>query len=236
MLDLPGGHQPILTDDAQFVIVFNGEIYNHRELRAELQERVTNFRAIIPILRLSCSVTGMGIKIARASQWHVGPMRFTIARAASFLQPGSVWQEAILFTPARASGFGLRFRADFAGGASRRRRTVSRPAAPKIFCLWLHSCAPIHFGWSFQTSGRLFASSRCPVAGLSAWKNTDLVLEPFERLPRIQRKNGEQLRELLDRAVHRRLLADVPVGVFLSGGSTRRRSPRLPRAMFPWGS
>jgi len=26
LLDLPGGHQPILTDDAQFVIVFNGEI------------------------------------------------------------------------------------------------------------------------------------------------------------------------------------------------------------------
>ena len=30
VLDLPCGHQPILTDDGQFVIVFNGEIYNHR--------------------------------------------------------------------------------------------------------------------------------------------------------------------------------------------------------------
>ena len=45
VLDLPGGHQPILTDDGQFVIVFNGEIYNHRELRAELQERGHKFQS-----------------------------------------------------------------------------------------------------------------------------------------------------------------------------------------------
>jgi len=45
VLDLPGGHQPILTGDSQFVIVFNGEIYNHRELRAELQERGHKFQS-----------------------------------------------------------------------------------------------------------------------------------------------------------------------------------------------
>jgi len=33
VVDLPGGHQPMLTADGQLVIVFNGEIYNHRELR-----------------------------------------------------------------------------------------------------------------------------------------------------------------------------------------------------------
>src|SRR5712671_2559468 len=35
--DLPGGHQPMESADQELVIVFNGEIYNHRELRAELQ-------------------------------------------------------------------------------------------------------------------------------------------------------------------------------------------------------
>src|SRR5438094_470386 len=90
VVDLAGGHQPIMTDDAQFVIVFNGEIYNHRELRAELQDR------------------------------------------------------------RHENGIAAR--------------------ASKIFCPWLHSCALVHFGWSSQTSGRLFASSRCPVAGLSRGK------------------------------------------------------------------
>src|SRR5207244_5327845 len=44
-------------------------------------------------------------------------------------------------------------------------------------------------------------------------------LEPFATVPRNPEEEwGEQLRELLDRAVKRRLVADVPVGVFLSGG------------------
>jgi asparagine synthase (glutamine-hydrolysing) len=47
----------------------------------------------------------------------------------------------------------------------------------------------------------------------------DLLLEPFENIPRQPEEEwGEQLRELFDRAVQRRLVADVPVGVFLSGG------------------
>jgi asparagine synthase (glutamine-hydrolysing) len=44
VVDLPGGHQPMTTLDRQLVIVFNGEIYNHRELREELQKHGHKFR------------------------------------------------------------------------------------------------------------------------------------------------------------------------------------------------
>jgi asparagine synthase (glutamine-hydrolysing) len=44
VVDLPGGHQPMLTADGQLVIVFNGEIYNHRELRDELEKLGHKFR------------------------------------------------------------------------------------------------------------------------------------------------------------------------------------------------
>ena len=41
IIDLsPLGHQPMSTRDGAFSIVFNGEIFNYRELRAELPERV----------------------------------------------------------------------------------------------------------------------------------------------------------------------------------------------------
>ncbi len=39
IIDLAGGHQPIESPDGRHVIVFNGEIYNHPELRRELAAR-----------------------------------------------------------------------------------------------------------------------------------------------------------------------------------------------------
>ncbi|MBR5314302.1 MAG: asparagine synthetase B, partial [Clostridia bacterium] len=39
IIDLEGGHQPIHSQDGRYVIVFNGEIYNYRELRKDLEEQ-----------------------------------------------------------------------------------------------------------------------------------------------------------------------------------------------------
>src|SRR5438128_10853181 len=39
IIDLVGGHQPIFNEDQSVLIVFNGEIYNYRELRHLLEER-----------------------------------------------------------------------------------------------------------------------------------------------------------------------------------------------------
>jgi asparagine synthase (glutamine-hydrolysing) len=45
IIDLDGGDQPIRSDDGDTVIVFNGEIYNHRELRGELERLGQRFRS-----------------------------------------------------------------------------------------------------------------------------------------------------------------------------------------------
>lgn len=44
IIDVAGGHQPLANEDASLHLVFNGEIYNHRELRAGLEARGHRFR------------------------------------------------------------------------------------------------------------------------------------------------------------------------------------------------
>src|SRR6059058_3232264 len=49
IIDLAGGHQPIFNEDQSVLVVFNGEIYNYRELRHLLEERGHHFRQqVIP--------------------------------------------------------------------------------------------------------------------------------------------------------------------------------------------
>jgi len=45
ILDIDSGAQPMLSHDERFVIAFNGEIYNHRSLRQELEQRGYNFNS-----------------------------------------------------------------------------------------------------------------------------------------------------------------------------------------------
>src|SRR5947209_18502413 len=44
IIDLTGGDQPLFNEDGTLVLICNGEIYNHRELRRELAERGHVFR------------------------------------------------------------------------------------------------------------------------------------------------------------------------------------------------
>ncbi|MCA1849647.1 MAG: asparagine synthetase B, partial [Acidobacteria bacterium] len=44
IIDLAGGHQPMSGCDGKFTIVFNGEVYNYRELQRELEARGHQFK------------------------------------------------------------------------------------------------------------------------------------------------------------------------------------------------
>lgn len=45
IIDLDNGHQPLLSQDSQVALVFNGEIYNHKALRAELEQHGYQFQS-----------------------------------------------------------------------------------------------------------------------------------------------------------------------------------------------
>ncbi|HYW71427.1 MAG TPA: hypothetical protein VE961_10345 [Pyrinomonadaceae bacterium] len=68
ILDLsPNGHQPMASADGRYVIVFNGEVYNFRDLRAELEQAGREFRGTsdTEVILAACSQWGVEATIPR---------------------------------------------------------------------------------------------------------------------------------------------------------------------------
>ena len=72
IVDLAGGHQPLANEDGTMWIVNNGEVYNHEELRRELEALGHRFRTRCDT-EASCTPTSSGARAARAAARHVRP-------------------------------------------------------------------------------------------------------------------------------------------------------------------
>jgi asparagine synthase (glutamine-hydrolysing) len=99
------------------------------------------------------------------------------------------------------------------------RPSISRRSLKKYFAYgYIPAPSSIYEGIYKLPGGHslVFDIERRSVTLLKYW---DFVIEPFERIPADPEGEwGEQLVELLGRAVKRRLMSDVPLGFFLSGG------------------
>ena len=219
VVDLPGGHQPMLTADGQLVIVFNGEIYNHRELRDELEKLGHKFRtdhSDTEVLLLGYREWGTELPEHLNGMWafalyDVSCDRLFCSRDRFGEKPFyyARTKDAFVFASELTS---LVRHPSVA-------RNVSGRALQKYFAYgYIPSPLSIYEGALKLPAGCSLSvdvrSLECRIE-----KYWDLLLEPFATIPRNpEEKWGQRIRELLDRAVKRRLIADVPVGVFLSGG------------------
>lgn len=219
VVDLPGGHQPMLTDDGQSVIVFNGEIYNHRELRTELQQKGHKFKSDhsdTEVLLLGYREWGARLPERLNGMWAF--VIYDASRARLFCSRDRFGKKPFFYTRTKNS---FVFASELTSLAAHPAvpKTISRRALRKYFAYGY-----IPSPWSiYENVFKLPAGSSLSVdlrsLECTVEKYWDLVLEPFESIPRNPEEEwGGRLRELLDRAVQRRLVADVPVGVFLSGG------------------
>ena len=214
------GHQPMLGDDGRYVLVYNGEIYNYLELRAELQALGTRFRggsdtevlvaglarwgaAFVPRLRGMFAfawwdtLEGRGL-IAR-DQFGMKPLYHSTARGAllfasevrSLLASGHVDRR---ISPTALAGF---------------LATGSVPE-PLSLCAGVQSLPAGHFAEITVADGRArmhvpqgFADVLAPAAG-------PLVTDP--------REGADLVASALRDSVRGHLLADTAVASFLSGG------------------
>jgi asparagine synthase (glutamine-hydrolysing) len=212
ILDLEGGDQPIASDDGGLVIAFNGEIYNHAELRRELEQRGHGFHS-----RCDTEVvlhafqewdTGCFARLRgmfAAALWSEARQRLVLARDRMGIKP--------LYYHQRGSElyFGSELKAilEHEGaprmldpGALDQYLSLNWVPGPRTLVAGIHKLAPGH---------------------LLEWRNGEARTEAWWRLefrPRAWRL--EEAREALDGllrdAVREHLVADVPVGVWSSGG------------------
>ena len=231
IIDVAGGHQPLVSEDGQVTVVVNGEIYNHRALRAELEDAGHRFATdsdseVVVHLYEQAGIDG----VARLNGmfafalWDARERRLVCARDPFGVKP--------LYWTQRDGRVGVASEVTALLAAGVVRAEVDRIALD-------------HFlAWRFVPAPRTLFAGVQKLAAAS-------VLIVDEDGPRVSSFRGrpgepftapaEELAEELERqlvaAVDRQMMSDVPYGAFLSGGldsaaivaAMRRSDPAAPK-------
>jgi asparagine synthase (glutamine-hydrolysing) len=212
IIDLATGHQPMHSSDGRYVIVFNGEIYNYRELRQELGRGGAQFRtnSDTEVILEGYRRWGSGVvhklngmfafvlwdrfrRIAFGARDRLGikPLCWAMTRGAlvvsSTLEPFGALGSFAAIDPV----------------AVRDLMTFGYIPAPRTIRKGVWKLDPgSRFEWESGDPAPRIERYWSPPAG------DDAVPAPCE----------DELEELLSRSVRRQMISDVPIGVFLSGG------------------
>ena len=212
ILDIAGGHQPMDSADGRFVVVFNGEIYNHREVRKELPDYPFHTHSdtetiVAAFARWGNEAWAKLEGMFAVAVWDRETRRLTLARDPLGIKPLyiseqngglSFGSELKTLTLLPAHDFTPDDRAIhdfFSFGHVRKPRTIYREAT---------TLDPGHYleiGPDGPATVRAYWQPRfraAPTASLDDW--------------------SEQTRTMLLDTTARHMQADVPVAAFLSGG------------------
>ena len=222
IVDLSGGAQPMWTRDGQLGVTFNGEIYNHAELRAELKARGCEF---------TTDHSDTEVLLHGYREW-----------GEAFVERLNGMWAFVIYDRAKQRLFGSRDRfgkkplyyfheGETFAFASELPALLQHPNCPR-------DLSPLslkkYFAYCYIPAPRSIYERVWKLPGghsftfdlasreLKTWRWWEFVLEagPVAGVtdPGYNDALCEEIRATLERAVQRRLMSDVPLGVFLSGG------------------
>ena len=211
IIDLETGDQPIANEDGSVVVVQNGELYNYRELRAELEAQGHRFRTHgdteVLVHLYEQHGTGFAERLRgmfAVAIWDAARGRLVLARDRFGIKP-------LLY---RVAGDGLEFASEL--------RALPRGEidldALEAFLAFNAIPGPLS----------IFRDVRKLMPGhVLVWEEGEVTFERFARpepaaADELRREAddvlADELRDRLRDSVRAHLVADVPVGVLLSGG------------------
>ena len=213
IIDLTGGKQPIIADNGDTVIAFNGEIYNHLELRAELEKLGHKFHSrsdtetvLHAFMEWDTACFSRMRGMFGVALWTESTRRLVLARDRMGIKP-------LYFT--RRGGdiyFGSELKAILIHPEIERRLSLSG-----LDCYLSLNYVPRP--WTLVDGIEKLAPGHW-----LEWRDGEARTEAYWTLPvappreRALEAAKEELDHLLREAVREHLLSDVPLGVWLSGG------------------
>jgi asparagine synthase (glutamine-hydrolysing) len=216
ILDVAGGVQPMATADGSMHLTYNGELYNFRELRADLEKTGTTFRTRSDTEVLLEHLAAKGPAGLTALDGMFGFAAWDARRGALLLARDRIGIKPLYYAP--LPGGGVAFASELT--ALLEHRGIRRVLGAEGLRSYLFS------DYAHPPYTLLEGVFKVPAAHFVEWRDGRLSEpQPYWRLTfgktTGRRTAGELAEELwarLGRAVERQLVADVPVGVFLSGG------------------
>jgi asparagine synthase (glutamine-hydrolysing) len=213
IIDLSGGKQPIFNEDRSAVIVFNGEVYNYRDLAAELTTAGHTFTTRTDTETILHAYEEYGIECVQKLRgmfgfaiWDRGKQRLLLARDRLGVKPVYYYRDnhCLAFASEIKSLLEI--------------SSIPREVDPEAFDLYLSLRYVPGPKTMFKNIFRLQPGHVLVAdgSGVRATKYWDVDYPDTE--PRTPEYLLERFHELLEESVRLRLLSEVPLGVFLSGG------------------
>lgn len=213
IVDLAGGQQPLVTPDERYAIVYNGEVFNYRELRAELEQQGVRF------------TTATDTEVVLQMLIRFGPSalarfngQFALAfwdgyRAELLLARDRLGVRPLFYAQC---GSALVFASEVKGilASGRLSASLDPLALDQIFTTW--GCLGERTSFSGVKQLPPATYMRVSARGVESATYWTLSFGPPSTAPAADLE--AELGGLLSRAVSLRLQADVPVSAYLSGG------------------
>ena len=214
IIDLEGGHQPISNEDGTVWIVFNGEIYNYRELRRDLERNGHTFRTDSDTETIVHLYEDLGARCVERLRgmfgfaiWDERRRQLLIARDRLGIKPMYYAERngELVFSSELKPILTL-------GGIP---RTIDWGAANHLFT-FLSTPSDQSIVHGVKKLEPACVAIGTPGQPLAIDKYWDVTFEPNDSAT--EAELVEQLRALLVESVTLHQVSDVPVGAFLSGG------------------
>jgi asparagine synthase (glutamine-hydrolysing) len=223
IIDLsPTGHQPMTSASGRYVIAFNGEVYNFEELRAELEKQGHRFRgrSDTEVILTAFDEWGFAKAVCRfdgmfaIALWDRHERTLSLARDPLGVKPlyyGWAGEVFLFGSELKAIRVHPSFVPEIDRGALK--LYLRHGYVPGPLSIYRNVC-------KLQPGSLLTLRSARDRSAPSAYWSLKEVAErgTCDPFPGTEQEAVEELHRLLRSAVRRQMVADVPLGAFLSGG------------------